>query len=887
MVTWFAAGGVSAFNPVTGTPTPEGILLNQAGSVDTANGGGVTRLQYNLDSGLSDYITAVARLNVTNTDLANNGIGTGGEARRLGAVMVVVDAVHFPAGKVPTPAEIRDKGPLTLQWRSTEYRSGTGAGNYTFNMRGPRASQLSPNAKYWVMVVPSTWLPNSASNYLNNRAIALGTENSTARAVSVWANRTPLAPVITSPVTGQVIPGGNTVNFSFDSNDPDRIVGNLNQSYTDLAGIQVQYSPRPNALNPNPTWIDLPWASQYGPLVLGSGWWIDGAASQEGANFDKNSGMQNLWSNRTAPLKCGSNTLSQGAGSLPAGDWRIRMRTFDYGHPYPGVRKAFARADGNITPANAPITNTSPWAEPINISVSAQVPPPLLVSPINSTAISDGVPVSLVWLYRNTASASYPQAQRTVQIRRIGVANWTTLVSGNSANTFFVVDEVVYPLDLGEYEWRVQVTDSTGFVSNYSEIGRFWIVPAPASGIDRPVPSSTIEGATLGCGKHTVEVFRRGGKRRVGLLTGVEYLDWSRVRDDISNSTVKVNLAAQTFDCGKLLAQLKCWAYELRITRNNGFSKDRVWEGPITLLSFDEEGGMVEIGARDIMVYVYRRNIRAIMRSFTGETVVSRAVQCMQNAMAPDDPNILGYVTSFSREDDARTGNRIAPAYSRTAFEEIDDMAANAGLDYTVAGRTTIFWDTHNKIGQLPEFKNENFGSSPIVSEYGMQMANVYAVSDGNGIYGAAAHKDSGITVSGNGSINGEDVDYGLVEMLSSTWAQDEEDEKGTYTEAQQGATAATFASYAARSVEDRYSPGAPVVVRVPDNTTLNPNTVVNINQLVPGVMIPLRSIGKMRTVVANQKLDSIKVVEESNKETISITMSPFNGDDGALAVNE
>jgi hypothetical protein len=66
----------------------------------------------------------------------------------------------------------------------------------------------------------------------------------------------------------------------------------------------------------------------------------------------------------------------------------------------------------------------------------------------------------------------------------------------------------------------------------------------------------------------------------------------------------------------------------------------------------------------------------------------------------------------------------------------------------------------------------------------------------------------------------------------------------------------------------------------VPDNTTLNPNTVLSIQQLVPGVVVPLRSTGTLREVVADQKLDSIKVIEDSGNETISITLSPFNYDE-------
>jgi len=147
-------------------------------------------------------------------------------------------------------------------------------------------------------------------------------------------------------------------------------------------------------------------------------------------------------------------------------------------------------------------------------------------------------------------------------------------------------------------------------------------------------------------------------------------------------------------------------------------------------------------------------------------------------------------------------------------------------------------------------------------------MSNSYAISDGNGVYGEATRLDE----------NDEDPVYGLVEMLSSTWASESADETGTYTEAGLATLRQSFADASERSISDRYPP--PVVVRVPDNTRLNPDTVLSIQHLVPGVVVPLRSTGTLRTVVATQKLDAIKVVEAEGQESITITLSPFSRDD-------
>lgn len=416
------------------------------------------------------------------------------------------------------------------------------------------------------------------------------------------------------------------------------------------------------------------------------------------------------------------------------------------------------------------------------------------------------------------------------------------------------------------YQWRARTMDTDDEWSSFSPPESFWLVPAPASGSGRPIPSETIDGATLGCGTHTAWIYRRGGLTRVGELTGITHLDWERKRDDIS--TAKVVVKDWNVDCGNLLSRLQTWAYEMVIFRDNGYGVERVWEGPITLLTYEVDSVTVE--AKDVMGYAYRRIIKQQMTDTgSGDTVVNRAARVLQNTFAPDDPNVLQWLTPITRGDDAKE-YRSTPPYSRTAFEEVDDMAANAGLDYTCVGRRIMLWGTKHRIGTLPEFRDEDLGAPPIVSEYGMSMANRYVVSDGNGVWGEATRLD----------VSGNDENYGLVEMLSSTWASDSADASGQYTPEGLETIRESFAAFAERSISDRFPP--PVVVRIPDNTTLNPGAVLSIQQLVPGVVIPLRSTGTLRQVVASQKLDSVKVVEEKGNETISVTMSPFSRDDGS-----
>jgi len=871
--TWFGDGGFSAYDSAAKTLVPNKILLASNGVVDLGNNG-TTRIQRPLPT-LRDDLgwRAQAKIRVDYNDyfLAKyTGPGSKPGADPNNEITCVL--IHAPATSfagIPTISQLWDAAKATgNMYRFAENAPpGTAPGfvNTTFNLFIPSfIAFLQANTKHWVGVVPAALKPGNPATQAHRLA---SFSDSQGRAVSLWGNRTPNAPVITSPTSNSVVAAGSTVLLSIaNANDPDYAGSGAGLYDNDRAGVHVQYAPRPTADNPSPTWTDLPFADGGG--VLRKGWWIQGSNSNvpnEGLGWMVGFGAINIL--------CGSSTPSPTHGLLPSGDWQIRVRTFDYGHPFPEEANPLGAsgASGIYTAYTYPTVNTSPWSAPIFLTVSAQVPPPIPLWPVGSAAVPADVSVTLTWQYRNTAVPPFNQNRRTIRIRPVGSSTWTTLVNNalSSSQSYTVTG---YTFTTGtQYEWQVRVTDTDGVTSDWSASGLFWIVPAPNSGGVRPVPSETTDGATLGCGTHRVLVYRRGGTRYVGELKNLSYVDWHRTRDDISTS--KVVVSDWDVDCGSLLAQLQTWAYEIVIIRDNGYSKERVWEGPITLLAYERDS--VTIQAKDVMAYAYRRIIKQKMTdTANGDTVTSRAARVLQNVFAPDDPNILPYLRVLSRSDDAMQ-YRSTPAYSRTAFEEVDDMASNAGLDYVAIGRSILLWGTRNRIGTLPEFRDSDLGNSPIVSEYGMSLANVYAVSDGNGIYGEATR----LGVSGN------DETYGLVEMLSSSWASDSAPDSGTYTQAGLEKVRRSFEDFAERSIADRYPP--PVVVRVPDNTTLNPDTVISIQQLVPGVAIPLRSTGTLRAVVATQKLDAVKVVEQRGKESISITMSPFSRDDGDIEEGE
>jgi hypothetical protein len=281
----------------------------------------------------------------------------------------------------------------------------------------------------------------------------------------------------------------------------------------------------------------------------------------------------------------------------------------------------------------------------------------------------------------------------------------------------------------------------------------------------------------------------------------------------------------------------------------------------------------VEIEAKDVMAYVYRRIMRQGFNDSYQlvdgvqlglKTVTQRALLITLNALAPDNPNIIEYLTPMYNENDT-IQSRVVPDFSTTAWEQIDDMAATAGLDYTTVGRRIIYWDTHYPIGTLPELGDGDFNASPIVTEYGMSLANSFAVTNNSGVYGLAYAYEGDVAVPFKS--------YGLVEQLASAYGESEGGTTETLTPASKAALVKTLAAQARRNLDGRWP--TPLVVRIPDNSTLNPDVNLSINHLIPGVWIPLRANETVRKVSQMQKLDSVQVLFDSKGEQVQVTMSP------------
>lgn len=468
----------------------------------------------------------------------------------------------------------------------------------------------------------------------------------------------------------------------------------------------------------------------------------------------------------------------------------------------------------------------------------------------------------------------------------------------------------------------------------------------------------------LGIGTYRAFAYDRGGMHRIGEITPIAHLQWNRVRDDISQ--LSLTTAGFGRDCCDLMADLHGLRHELVLYRHTNSIDGwvRVWEGPITLLSYQSDH--VEITAHDVMYYLYRRIIRDgyddryiykedengnDISINNNKSVIERSVRLLRDGLARFDPNVAPFITRFDRHDDAKESRRLHPM-QKTVWEEIDDFAANGGLDYTTVGRRIMLWDTHNVIGRLPPMGDDSFLASPVITEYGSALATFSVVSDGDGNFGTAggydhyygyievlssnySSKQPGLNVKELKQLNRDRVkaeakyrdarsSYLRYPGLSQAEATDlanweternsggvlpdrqkwldahieplrtRANEKKGFKTAMEGAKRDLDADIAAqqnsskkwheymkvlrsqalRNLEGRNP--TPVTVRIPDNSQLNPSIDIGIQQLVPGVWVPLRSESTCKQLRQWQKLDEVSVTfDPSAGESVTLTLSP------------
>ena len=368
---------------------------------------------------------------------------------------------------------------------------------------------------------------------------------------------------------------------------------------------------------------------------------------------------------------------------------------------------------------------------------------------------------------------------------------------------------------------------------------------------------------------HRVAIMERGGGRLAYNLVDITAVEWERKRDAKSSASFSVSGRACRAQAD-ILRDVANGAgrYEVCLFRG----EDRVWEGPIrtvrtvrdraiilatdvkeyldrTVLSRawpnSDGGGPTLMGNRIEQIVEHELSVSYTMETNQGPVVVPRWE--MLNPPINVLPHLLVHPgTVLTRSDTAEFEMKLG--------EHLDNLV-DGGMDYTVVGRRIIFWDSALSIGQTRRLTEADFyGEIEVVrrADEHWSISHLSATQEG---------EDTEYMV---GHAGAPHPYYGVWENIVSM-----QSEEGTSTP-----IPAELNSQAGRDILHRTP--APLEVRIPDGVGIRLTHDLTIHDLVPGVIMPVVTDQNIQRIAQPQRLDSVKVVETAEGETVSVTLSPF-----------
>jgi len=387
-------------------------------------------------------------------------------------------------------------------------------------------------------------------------------------------------------------------------------------------------------------------------------------------------------------------------------------------------------------------------------------------------------------------------------------------------------------------------------------------------------------GAPAFCGKHRIGIWGSGGEVPVGEILTATKITWQRIRDNISVAQVDVPMGT----CCDLLELIEPVQNEIHIYRDD----EVVWIGVITRMEF--EWDQVQIFAED-MLWVAKR--RALAHSYNhmepcldctpGPLYGTGKINAIQNAKdlmdecyegVSDYWNMVPFLHPIFGPCDPDSA-RQANAWATTYWLELDKLAEDYGLDYTVVGRDIYWWDVHLNWNEIAPLDPADIADYPRIVEYGNSLATRYIRTDGSG-YAGFGFAPQGI----------QDKYGPAIDTLSSEKSQADAnppryvvDGDGNVVpgspilpEPPSAAKLATWTDTAERRLEDLYPVRRNIVV--PAGSTLMPSSPWDVNTLMPGSWT-LATVDRLcrGSVSEYQRLHELRVTETGEGgETVSVS---------------
>lgn len=370
--------------------------------------------------------------------------------------------------------------------------------------------------------------------------------------------------------------------------------------------------------------------------------------------------------------------------------------------------------------------------------------------------------------------------------------------------------------------------------------------------------------------RHRIMIHDRGAIRRILQIVDVTSVKWGRTLSGVGVSKVIIAGAACSRQAD-VLRKIDVNRHEMVVFRGNV----RVWEGPIKQVSW--LSNRVEIASRDVFDYVNSTPLSKRWPNADGggsSLMTTRVSQIMNYELTTPYNMTVGTggaatVVAVPRWETIDTPANILPfldirpsttlltrsdtsAFEMSVGAHIDNLA-DGGLDYTAIGRKILFWDSDESIGKTRTLTEADFYGEVQVYENGVDYASVSHVS---------ATQDAATPAIGNAG--GSDPYYGPWTKITPR-----ADEEGSDDPTQDELNTQARRNW-------RSSSQIPLEVVVPQGVGIRLNNTLQINDLIPGVQMPVIAMLNLRRISQMQRLVSVDVEETAAGETVSVSLQPF-----------
>lgn len=357
---------------------------------------------------------------------------------------------------------------------------------------------------------------------------------------------------------------------------------------------------------------------------------------------------------------------------------------------------------------------------------------------------------------------------------------------------------------------------------------------------------------SVGCTTNSVSflTLNGAGSDSQRVVPGVESVEWTRVRDEISTARVVVGP-----DCYPLLGDILEGRHELHIHRHG----ELVWRGMITRTERDRNQSTFY--AEDMLWLAKKHVITKTIdcRHPNIRTVVSVAHEVLTDCFERngDRFDMVAGITLHPTTPEART-SKTWLAYSTTSADLVDGLADNNGIDFTAVADKIHIFDTHVAWNVLPRLKEEYIDGTFTLVGYTSEMGNRVYVTNGSGYAGIAVAPQAVIDV------------YGDLDYVGTNWNEG----VGT-TENPPKPSLEDLILMAERAVEaldDAIPPNRSI--RVSDSSRLSPSCPWDLRDMIPGSWFEATMTHGGKLYEQWNKLDRVVVREDSVQETIEISSS-------------